>query len=206
MAVTAAALPMWTAPAATGSWRALVGAARSPESAVSELVLLVSAAGITGASLWLLACMAALHRGPRRRTPDGALRPRLLRLLVATALASTTTTAVGAAGADHPPVRHVLDGLPLPDRAYGGVRTHRVTLGESLWTVAADTVAPDAPAPALASVWLRLHALNRDRIGPDPDLLRVGTRVRLPPSRPGHPDRPRTPPHDVTTDKRGALR
>ena len=84
----------------------------------------------------------------------------------------------GAAGAA------LVQGLPLPDRPTGalpgGARTsHRHLLpvsrvvvvrpGDTLWALAGQSPA-----------WHRLYAHNRGVIGPDPDLIRPGQRLRLP--------------------------
>ncbi len=80
-------------------------------------------------------------------------------------------------------------GLPLPQRAVGAA--HRpsstpvlVGPGDSLWSLSADHLATDGERPtdaAVAAYWPRLHAVNRDVVGPDPDLLRPGQALRLPP-------------------------
>lgn len=92
-------------------------------------------------------------------------------------------TVVGAATVD------ALVGLPLPQRAVGAA--HRpsstpvlVGPGDSLWSLSADHLATDGERPtdaAVAAYWPRLHAANRDVVGPDPDLLRPGQALRLPP-------------------------
>lgn len=77
--------------------------------------------------------------------------------------------AAQARPADHPP------------------RSHTVTPGESLWSVAASALAADAApgksvtAEDVAAYWPRLHAANRAAIGPDPDLITPGQRLVLPP-------------------------
>lgn len=108
----------------------------------------------------------------------------------------TTAVADPDGGAGRPPGdRRVLQGLPLPDRAVGAAaprepagahpaaRREVVTVrpGDSLWTIAADRLGPAAAVADVASYWLRVHALNADLIGPDPDLIHPGQRLRLPP-------------------------
>lgn len=56
---------------------------------------------------------------------------------------------------------------------------HVVRSGESLWTIASDLLGPGVSDAEIADESDRLYSLNRDRIGPDPDLLVVGTVLRL---------------------------
>jgi nucleoid-associated protein YgaU len=61
-----------------------------------------------------------------------------------------------------------------------GDRTHTVRPGESLWAIAADVLGDEATVARIAREVHRLWQLNRDRIGTgDPDLLMIGTRLRL---------------------------
>ena len=71
-----------------------------------------------------------------------------------------------------------LDGLPLPDlpateRPAAGPR-HRVRPGESLWSIAASQLPPAAADADIARRVTRLYVVNRDVIGPDPDLIFPG--------------------------------
>ena len=154
-------------------------------------------------------CLADALRcgGPRRHGRRGAaelptvtgtgglLRPRLARWLVAIAVGSVATASAAPAGASAtgssgrrpaatspagPELPRALDGLPLPDRPYGGVRTHQVRPGESLWSITAAHLSPDAATAAVARGWPRLHRLNRHRVGSDPHLIQPGTTLRLP--------------------------
>ncbi|ANH36585.1 hypothetical protein I601_0131 [Nocardioides dokdonensis FR1436] len=79
-----------------------------------------------------------------------------------------------------------LVGLPLPDRAPGGARRARtvtVAPGDTLWGLAARRL-PDACDAAVAEYWPRVHRANRAVVGADPDLLRPGQLLRLPPPPP----------------------
>jgi nucleoid-associated protein YgaU len=58
----------------------------------------------------------------------------------------------------------------------------RVRPGDSLWAVAARHLGPGATPAAVADEWPRWYAANRDQIGPDPHLIRPGTRLRVPAS------------------------
>jgi hypothetical protein len=116
------------------------------------------------------------------------------------------------AGPTHPwSQAQVLDGLALPDRTEGGSpqpatpphrdprehqdhrdhrdrRDHPVTItvrsGDTLWSIAAAVLGPDAAPGEVSRAWQRLYAANRERIGADPDLIVPGTVLRLP--RPDH--------------------
>ncbi|CAM4105706.1 LysM peptidoglycan-binding domain-containing protein [Janibacter anophelis] len=55
-----------------------------------------------------------------------------------------------------------------------------VRRGDSLWTIAAARLGPDATASEVARAWPRWHAANAERIGPDPHLLLPGTRLSPP--------------------------
>jgi hypothetical protein len=55
--------------------------------------------------------------------------------------------------------------------------------GDTLWHIAARHLGPGSSAADVAAEWPRWHAANRDRIGPDPHLIRPGLRLRAP----GHP-------------------
>jgi len=60
-------------------------------------------------------------------------------------------------------------------------RAHVVQPGESLWSIAKGLIGPGASPARIARKVHRLWTLNHDRIGTgDPDLLMVGTTLRLP--------------------------
>jgi len=52
--------------------------------------------------------------------------------------------------------------------------------GDCLWRLAERSLPAGATPAHIARVVARLHALNRHEIGPDPDLIRPGLRLRLP--------------------------
>jgi hypothetical protein len=84
----------------------------------------------------------------------------------APALANDTQAATSAAAA------------PAPPRIRG--RFHVVRPGESLWSIASALLDTDASSAAVALEVRRLWRLNEARIGTgDPNLLRIGVRLRL---------------------------
>ena len=55
-----------------------------------------------------------------------------------------------------------------------------VRRGDTLWDIAARALGPDASVAEIAAIWPRWYAANRSTIGPDPDLIRPGQRLRPP--------------------------
>jgi hypothetical protein len=55
-----------------------------------------------------------------------------------------------------------------------------VRRGDTLWGIAARHLGPDASTWAIAAAWPRWYAANRTLIGPDPDLILPGQRLRSP--------------------------
>jgi hypothetical protein len=139
------------------------------------------------------------HRGPRttHRTTDSVAVEAPVRSPVTTTVptapaapaapspsvqtapvepASTTVTTQYAATTASAPVKVTKAG----GRAKPGDRTHVVRAGESLWTIAADHLGGRASVAKIAREVNRLWTLNEDRIATgDPNLLRVGTQLRL---------------------------
>ena len=76
---------------------------------------------------------------------------------------------------------------PQPDPALL-VRPHRsdddpevvVRRGDTLWDIAARHLGAGAGAAEVARAWPRWYAANRSVIGPEPDLIRPGQRLRVP--------------------------
>jgi hypothetical protein len=58
-----------------------------------------------------------------------------------------------------------------------------VRRGETLWSIAARSLGPGASEAQIAGEWPRWFMANRDVIGPDPDRLFPGQRLRPPPGR-----------------------
>jgi hypothetical protein len=66
------------------------------------------------------------------------------------------------------------------DQARPGDRYHVVRAGESLWSIASDLLGEQATVARIAREVNHLWTLNADRIATgDPDLLMIGTRLRL---------------------------
>lgn len=57
---------------------------------------------------------------------------------------------------------------------------HVVTRGESLWSIAAAHLPSSASDREIAHAWPRWYAVNKDVIGPDPDLILPGQVLRAP--------------------------
>ena len=57
-----------------------------------------------------------------------------------------------------------------------------VTSGDSLWAIAQEQLGPDTAPEWVANEVERIHWLNRDRIGDDPNLILVGQELTLPPA------------------------
>ena len=83
-----------------------------------------------------------------------------------------------------------LRGLVLPARPLSPPHPARpvtdpvrlVQPGDSLWSIADDELGGTAPTARVSRGWQQLYRANRHRIGPDPDLVLPGTRLRLPPA------------------------
>lgn len=150
------------------------------------------AAIVLQASLgWLLAVTSLLAVGPlagRDLSRAVGCPPALRRVLVSLcglAVAGALAAPAHASG-DHGSTPATLDGLPLPDRTTGVV--HRaarppglvtVRRGDTLWSIAAAHLPTGANAAEVDRAWRALYAHNRDRLGPDPDLIRPGAELRL---------------------------
>jgi hypothetical protein len=137
-----------------------------------------------------------LARGARRLGHPARLPGGLRRLVLAgcgVALLSGLATPALAAGGRSPAHRDhglsVLVGLPLPERAVAPptretrprpTRSVVVRSGDCLWSIAARDLPADASPVEVAQRWHALYAANHDLIGPDPDVIEPGQRLRLP--------------------------
>jgi len=73
---------------------------------------------------------------------------------------------------------HLVTTSPLAGRTV--VDEVVVRRGDTLWDIAARHLGPDADAAEVAAEWPRWHRANREVIGPEPDLIRPGQRLRPP--------------------------
>ena len=122
-----------------------------------------------------LAIRAALWAMSNR---PGASRSALaLGLLVPVAGSGIALAAPGDGGSPHPPAVSVdWPGVAAAHRPSIVVRP-----GDCLWTIAARNL--DRPTSTkVADLWPRWWHANRRLVGPDPDLIRPGQRLRPPPT------------------------
>jgi hypothetical protein len=112
----------------------------------------------------------ARQRGPQAgRTAPAAVAPEPVEQ--STTTAAVTTSAPVPVTASQPAISHA----PIKGDTY------RVQPGDSLWSIAERLLGPDASTAEVARKVHRLWTLNEDRIATgDPDLLRVGTVLKLP--------------------------
>ena len=66
------------------------------------------------------------------------------------------------------------------DCAGAGTGEVVVLRGDSLWAIAARHLPADAGDDRIDAEWRRWYAANRDVIGPDPDFILPGQRLRPP--------------------------
>ncbi len=180
----------------------LGGAARTPFDRLLVEGCSVAAVVATGRLWWVTTEVAFLVVRDRPVTArSGPLRSVALAACGVLALTAGPAAASTDARVDQDPAgrQASLAGLPLPDRATGGVghpereplerRRIRggwltVAPGDSLWSLAEAQVGPHASVAEVASYWLRLSADNAERVAPDPDLIHPGLRLHRPSTRP----------------------
>jgi len=192
---------VWSAATARPTWSA-VGSGALPALPLDRALTGLAATALLGCCGWMwvstTATVLEAARGVRSRPrpwcrPDGVRRVVLAACGVA--LVGGLAAPATAVGAEHS--RHGLAGLPLPDRATAPhrhrpeaalgrsragpvARTVAVSTGDSLWSIAASGLPPDASDAQVAAHWHAIYALNRAVVGPDPDVLEPGQRLRLP--------------------------
>ncbi|MCM3885663.1 LysM peptidoglycan-binding domain-containing protein, partial [Frankia sp. R82] len=94
----------------------------------------------------------------------------------------------GAAAAPHDPLvpsAHRGTGVPAAGTAGAGQSAEEVVVrrGDTLWSVAARALGPDATTEQIAAEWPRWWAANSAVIGPDPNVILPGQRL-MPPTGP----------------------
>lgn len=165
----------------------------------------LAAVALLGCAAWLwvvtsVVVVEALGGGPAGTAPRGVPAGVRRAVLAAcgVALVSGLTQPSHAAG-PHSRSTHrgdltALAGLPLPDRAVaaapppgdvehgptGQPRTVLVRPGDSLWSLAARDLPATSPAALVTARWHAIYAANHSLIGPDPDVIVPGQRLRLP--------------------------
>jgi hypothetical protein len=173
--------PDWRASAALGSDAALVRAA-----------VVVAALLLVGPLLRLL--LAALSALPGRfgrvaAVAGAAVRPGIVRRTLAVVIGlglPVASTLVSAPAAQAHAVDLVGPVRPVPAPQPGApVATTPdavvvVRPGDTLWDIARRHLPVSATAADVARAWPRWYAVNRTSIGPDPSMLRPGTRLRSP--------------------------
>lgn len=153
----------------------------------AQLVWLCAAAGLAGAAwLWLLTTAVAVEAVTGAGAACGVPLPGRRLVLAACGIAlagaspaAATSATSGAPHADPHDAAAFLAGLPLPDRPVGDDAV-MVRAGDTLWALAERALPEGADDAAITARWHRIYDLNRDRIGPDPDLIQPGQRLRLP--------------------------
>ncbi|WP_210768982.1 LysM peptidoglycan-binding domain-containing protein [Ruania alkalisoli] len=108
-----------------------------------------------------------------------------------TPLAGAGTAPAGDGGAPREaPDRHAAadQEAPAPDPAPASEtispgtsrESYQVQPGDSLWSIAADALGPEATTADIGTAWPEWYTVNRDLIGPDPDLIHPGDELYLP--------------------------
>ncbi|MDR7086233.1 hypothetical protein J2X11_001072 [Aeromicrobium panaciterrae] len=112
-----------------------------------------------------------------------AITPALMRrALFAGAAGALALTPVNAERVTSP-ADHQLDGLRLPDRPVTSAPSHPsvvVRPGDTLWTIAARSLPPEATNSVIATACARWYVTNRAVIGDDPNLIHPLQRLTPP--------------------------
>jgi nucleoid-associated protein YgaU len=163
-------------------WDQTLGAAG--DAAVRAVLLL---AALLVAHQLLRAALAAFARVPGRLGRSAAavgaqLRPGAARRLAAAALGIGAPALAAVATA--PPATASAACAVAPATHRGAPEVVVVQPGDTLWEIARRHLPASAAPSEVARAWPRWYAANRAAIGPDPALLRPGTRLRSPDRRP----------------------
>jgi LysM domain len=117
---------------------------------------------------------------PKEKEPEGGA-PAMRNTTGSESVPSDTTSEAPAAVAPSIPAAEAVAPAPEPSaRSLKNARFHVVEPGDSLWSIAKRLLGPDAAPARIAREVNRLWSLNEARIATgDPDLLMVGTKLRL---------------------------
>lgn len=167
--------------ALAGAWAALLLLAALVESATRGRVQALARVGCPVAwrpalltVLGAAVSVAGVLGGPVQAAPRGGEGPGLV---PDGGLLPVPTRPVDAAPPDGPAAP---EGPAGPSRPARPVVT--VVAGDSLWAIARERLGDDAAAARVQALTDALHRTNRGVIGPDPDLLHPGQRLRVPPT------------------------
>jgi hypothetical protein len=89
------------------------------------------------------------------------------------------------------------------NRSTEAARSMVVRPGDCLWSISSERLGPNATSRQIASDVERIYALNRDRIGADPDLIFAGQKLLLPPVARATPARNTAEPAEASPKGRG---
>lgn len=197
--MTAVVLVAWLLPGVQAAANAVGSGHLAAGQFEDLLVWLCSTAALLATCwLWTVTTLVTLDaaRGRTRAgvpgVPDAVRRVVLAACGVALAggVATPALATPGEVHHDHTATpTALLSGLPMPDRASGGVApTHgrsvaatvRVRAGDTLWHLAALDLPPGAGDEQVSAHWQAIYALNRAVIGADPDLIHPDQQLRLP--------------------------
>lgn len=180
-------------------------AAGDPAAIVVQVAVVTLAVAVAWLSVLVLGVSIPALRGVARPHPRSGIRAAaalwcgVATVGLAVPATGAPTGPSGVAGADAvagtalrgvPVTARVLDGLPLPDLPTAPPREPRrgredsrsdrayvVRPGDSLWSITAARL-PGASDAEVDAAWRALYAAHRGLIGPDPDHLAVGLRLR----------------------------
>ncbi|WP_237564113.1 LysM peptidoglycan-binding domain-containing protein [Actinomyces sp. 432] len=92
----------------------------------------------------------------------------------------TVPTDPDAAAPSSPPSAPAPDSAPDSAQEPGSSESHTVAVGESLWSITAELLGPQASPAQIADAWPRLYQANTQEIGTDPGLIHPGTDLDVP--------------------------
>ncbi len=163
---------------------------------VEVMIVRLCAVALLTSTGWIWAVTTSTVFAILRGTPrsDGTLR-RFILLACGLAVAVGSISPANASPGNATPAQTLtadtgsaLHGLTMPDRAVGATpaataaysasrppHSHVVRTGESLWSIAEGQRWP-------GTRWQQIWSMNRAVIGGDPNLIRPGQRLRMPPA------------------------